>query len=471
MGTSTFTGKIDRSINAITHHRSFSIQPNLTRTLNGKVSEWWLPYQKEIIEMSAPFIVVEKGRRIGMSEIMAYRSVINAIKGNKNTYYSTYNFPSSKVFIRKCAKWIRAYNQLFQAVYKKEIIDTSTGINQHKIELLNGKFIEAIPDTPNAFRDKDSFGTTMIKDEAAFSRNLAPIIESVKALDMWQAGSEIIVLSTHYGDQNDFNGLVKQLRENPKLGKLVTVTFKQAVANGLYKKICELTGKVWTPEAERDYVSYWFEFYGDSAPQELQAEPRKYGGSKMFHESIFRYVDVPQDIINQSLKIRSWDFAATSKEKAKDTTFYTANVLGAIVEDTLVILDVRAEQYSPDDVEDWLTSQSEQDDPLTMFLIEEEPGSTGKFFSGHVDRLVRNRNVVAYAPVNSKVVRAMPLIAALKHDKVLLWARNREHLDQWLVKPMTDFDGTPKPLTNDVTDCVSMMYSYYSEQMADWISG
>lgn len=464
MGTAKLKSSCDRSLSDQQKPESKIIQ--FPTTDKPKIDDFFLPYQWEWINDNSLLSIGEKGRRVGLSEAQSYRSVRNCIANHLDTYYSTYNLPASKNFIRKCAKYARAFNTLSSLMYKKKIIDES-GISAYRIQFLNGRFIEAISSNPNNFRDKEK--CEIVKDEAAFDPHLEETMEAVKALGMW--GYPLKILSTHYGDQNEFNKLCQKVKNDPSLGRIHHISFDKAVAQGLYKKICEVTGKIWTPEAEREYVDYWYKYYGDSAAQELGAVPRKYGGSKVFHSSIFHYKNIPREVLNQSIKIRGWDLAATENERAKEgTTYYTATILAAFVEDTIVVMEVEAKRLSPDDVEDWILQKARQDDPLTMFVLEEEPGSTGKFFINHMEKLITNRNVNGYTPITSKVIRAQPLVAALKNDRIVLWEHMREHLEEWLVTPMTDFDGKPRPLTNDVTDVLSMIYSYYEDNVADWIA-
>lgn len=434
------------------------------------IAQWWLPYQVEAINNHDPFVVYEKGRRVGLSEALAYRSNIMCLNGIQDTYYSTYNLPASKVFIKKCAKWAKAFHNLSVYRYNKPLIDLHNGINYHRVQYLNGRFIEAIPDTATSFRDKESRGTCIIKDEAAFSSQLREINEAVKALNMWGGKSCIKIVSTHFGEKNEFNSIVQTLRKDPKAGTLKRIDFYDAVAQGLYKQMCLVNDETWTEQAEKDYVDYWVNLYGEAAPQELGAIPRRYGDSKIFQSEIFCYGSYSPSILDSAVKIRTWDFAATSKEKAKEGSFYTASVIAAVVDGTIVIMDVDANQYSPDDVEAWLVRQAGEDDPLTMFVVELEPGSNSRFFTSHLSKLITNRNVDTYSPASSKVVRAMPLIAALKNNHIVLWEENKAKLDRMLVQPMTQFDGQPRPLVNDVTDCMSMLYGYYEESLADWIA-
>lgn len=463
MKTTKFINGINSSYNSQTKPESNIIQ--LPRSEKPIITDFWLPYQWEWINDDSLFSIGEKGRRVGLSEAQSFRSVRNCLLNKLDTYYSTYNLPAAKNFIRKCAKWARAFNQLSQVKYRQKLIDESK-VTAYRIEFLNKRFIEAISSNPNNFRDKEA--CEIVKDEAAFDLRLAETVEAVKATGMW--GYPIKILSTHFGDQNEFNLLIQKIRKDPSLGRIHRVDFDTAIEQGLYKKICEIKGEEWSYQKQKEYVEYWYKYYGDAADQELRAIPRKYGGSKMFDSSMFSFVDIPVGVINQSLKIKTWDFAATSREKAKNSSFYTAYVTTAVVNESLVIIDAGAERFSPDEVEEWLKTSDKIDDPLTMYVLEEEPGSTGKFFSNHMERIIQNRNVTPYVPAKSKPIRAMPLISALKSDQIVLWEGNREKLDRLIVVPMTGFDGTPKPLVNDITDCVSMMFGYWIESSNDWIA-
>jgi phage FluMu gp28-like protein len=56
------------------------------------------------------------------------------------------------------------------------------------------------------------------------------------ALLMW--GSCVRILSTHNGDDNPFNELIKEIREGKKDNAPHHTTFDEVLAQGLYNRIC-----------------------------------------------------------------------------------------------------------------------------------------------------------------------------------------------------------------------------------------
>lgn len=55
--------------------------------------------------------------------------------------------------------------------------------------------------------------------------------------------------------------------------------FRQAVADGLYKRVCLRKGIEYKPEEEAAWVQDVFDFYGDAADEELDCVPSQGGGA------------------------------------------------------------------------------------------------------------------------------------------------------------------------------------------------
>lgn len=466
MSTSTLTNACRASKARMSQRPQSVITREPDRSLV-KIDDWFLPSQWKWINETNLFAVAEKGRRVGISEAQSYRSNRFAMLNKLNTYYSTYNLHAGKTFISKCAKWARAFNQISLLSYGKPIIDENM-ITTYRVQYLNGRFIEAIPSNAQNFRDKEN--CEIVKDEAAHDIDLAEILIAVNAVNMW--GLPIRIISTHWGEKNEFNKLCIEIKANPTLGVVHFYSFYDAIEEGLYKKMCQVNGEVWTKEKEVAYVQREVLKYGIYAPQELGAIPQKGGSGKIFHESHFHYESFTDLQIRDCTKIRGWDFAATAKIDAKKTHFYTVTILFGLIEEKIVALNIEARQVSTSDREDWVVEQAEEDDQLTYTLIEQEPGSQSESYIEHVGRRIRDKNVIPVKSNKNKLQRATPVVAALKYSDFVLLAENRDHLEKWIVTPMVDFDGSPQPLINDVTDVVSLVYNYVMENMTgDWIAG
>jgi phage FluMu gp28-like protein len=57
------------------------------------------------------------------------------------------------------------------------------------------------------------------------------------------------------------------------------VTFQEAVADGLYRRVCLRLGKEWTAAEEAAWMADVYAFYGDGAEEELDCVPANSGGA------------------------------------------------------------------------------------------------------------------------------------------------------------------------------------------------
>jgi phage FluMu gp28-like protein len=88
-------------------------------------------------------------------------------------------------------------------------------------------------------------------------------------------GGKVRIISTHNGIDNPFNQFIGDARVG-KRGKNTSVhrtTFRQAVAEGLYKRVCARMGIVWTQEREDEWVEEIYDYYGPGADEELDVIP------------------------------------------------------------------------------------------------------------------------------------------------------------------------------------------------------
>ena len=99
------------------------------------------------------------------------------------------------------------------------------------------------------------------------------------ALAMLIWGGRVRVISTHNGVENPFNELVEDIRAGKRKGTVHRVTFQEAVADGLYRRVCLRLGKEWTAAEEAAWMADVYAFYGDGAEEELDCVPANSGGA------------------------------------------------------------------------------------------------------------------------------------------------------------------------------------------------
>lgn len=240
-----------------------------------------LPYQANALEVLEEHrvIAIEKSRRIGMTWGIGTAAVLKAASGRSsggmNVYYMGYNQEMAREFIAVCGMWAKAFNMVASEV--EEVIfhdeEGDKDIKTYRITFASGFYIQALPSSPRSLRGMQGL---VILDEAAFHDDLAEVIKAAMALLMW--GGQVMIISTHDGEENAFNELITEIRAGKRRGKVLRVTFDDALTDGLYQRICLVTGKEYSIEAEAEWREEIYAFYGDDAEEELDVVPSKGGG-------------------------------------------------------------------------------------------------------------------------------------------------------------------------------------------------
>ncbi len=95
---------------------------------------------------------------------------------------------------------------------------------------------------------------------------------------MW--GARVRIISTHNGANNDFNQLIQDARAGRKNYSIHRITLDDALKDGLYKRICYVTRKKWSIEAEREWRQKLINNSPtkEAADEEYFCVPNKSGG-------------------------------------------------------------------------------------------------------------------------------------------------------------------------------------------------
>jgi len=235
-----------------------------------------LPYQKKWIADETKVKVWEKSRRIGASYVEALASVLEAAKtkesGGQSTYYLSYSKEMTQQFARDCAFWAKHINAAAQELETVILNDEDKDITVYRIKFASGFEIWCLPSVARSLRSKQG---RVIIDEAAFVDDLEELKKAAMALLMW--GGAVRILSTHNGDDNPFNELVKEIREGKWDYALHCTTFDDALSQGLYERICLVQKKEWSQEAQDVWRKEIIDSYGDGADEELFCIPVRAG--------------------------------------------------------------------------------------------------------------------------------------------------------------------------------------------------
>ena len=243
-----------------------------------------LPYQARWTGDKAGLKVIEKSRRIGISWAEAYDAVMHAGEGTGNVYYQAYNQDMTRGFVDDCAGWARALQLGAEEVGETLIEDGDKAIKAFRIGMASGREIVAMTSAPRAFRSKGRPGDLGIVDEAAFVDDLGEVLKAALAFRVW--GGRAHIISTHNGEASPFAALCRDIRDGVQPGTHHRVTLRQALDDGLYRRICEITGGAWSAEAEAAWEAGLRAEYGMHAGEELDCVPAAGAGAWLAWEVI-----------------------------------------------------------------------------------------------------------------------------------------------------------------------------------------
>lgn len=246
-----------------------------------------LPYQKRYLEEASreTLFVAEKSRRIGITWAEASDDVLFASTerphGNDVSYIG-YNLQMAREFIDACGDWARHFNfacsDASSFMFDQDEIGDKADryIKAFQIDFASGNKIIALSSKPRSLRGRKG---RVVIDEAAFHDDLEELIKAALALTIWKGGAAVRIISTHDGVGNAFNQLITSIRGKQRGGKVFRCTFEEAIADGLYERVCLVNGEEPTIEGKAEWVDGIRSDYGEAAKEELDVIPSKSGGA------------------------------------------------------------------------------------------------------------------------------------------------------------------------------------------------
>jgi len=253
-----------------------------------------LPYQQRWCADTTPVKVIEKSRRIGLSwGEAADTALLAASASGMDSWYIGYTKDMALEFIRDCADWARAYGLAAGEIGEGEEVfidgEERQSVLAFTIRFASGWRVTALSSSPRNLRGKQG---RVILDEAAFHADLAELLKAAMALLIW--GGQVHIISTHDGAENPFNELCQDIRAGKVPYSLHRVTFDEAVAEGLYERVCLRTGKAPCEEDKARWVAGIRAQYRENAAEELDCIPKNSGGAWLNRALIeARMVDAP----------------------------------------------------------------------------------------------------------------------------------------------------------------------------------
>ena len=186
----------------------------------------------------------------------------------------------TREFIDDCSMWASKFSRAAVEIGEEMFDDRDAdGTLRHmkalRIDFGSGFKILALSSRPRSVRGKQGL---VIIDEAAFHDDLPDLLKAVMAMLIW--GGRVRILSSHDGEDNAFNQLVKDIRAGkfPQYS-LHRTAFGDALDAGLYERVRLVQGarmKAQTREAWRDSIRAQ---YGEGAAEELDCIPSMSSGT------------------------------------------------------------------------------------------------------------------------------------------------------------------------------------------------
>lgn len=244
-----------------------------------------LPYQQELLLATATsnLVATDKSRRVGATWGVGADAVLTSgaqrEAGGMDTLYLGYNLDMAREFIDVCAMWARAFIPASSEVQEFLFMEqdgkgADRAIQAFRISFASGFEIVALSSKPRSLRGRQGY---VILDEFAFHDDSAELLKAAIALLIW--GGKILVISTHNGVDNPFNELLNEIRAGKRPGKVVRVTFDDALQQGLYQRVCLRLGKAWSAEDEAEWRAGIYKSYGSDADEELRCIPSASSGA------------------------------------------------------------------------------------------------------------------------------------------------------------------------------------------------
>ncbi|QIL81754.1 hypothetical protein G7047_18900 [Diaphorobacter sp. HDW4A] len=248
-------------------------------------------HQRQVAAIDAAIIAVPKGRRTGITfGTMLNKTLVAAARksaGGDNVFYIGDTKEKGLEAIGYCAKFARVIAQaqgqgvsgVEEFLFEDQDESGKTkNITAYRIRFASGFQVCALSSRPANIRGLQGH---VVIDEAAFHPDVQGVLDAATALLIW--GGQITVISSHNGKNNPFAQFCRDI-EAGRYGadaQVVTVTFDDAVANGLYERVCMMKGTKATAEGKKAWYSKIRNGYGvrkAAMREELDAIPRDGNG-------------------------------------------------------------------------------------------------------------------------------------------------------------------------------------------------
>lgn len=269
-----------------------------------------MAHQREVVKLQRSIVAVPKGRRTGITFAVMLRKTLVAaaskVAGGDNVYYIGDTREKGLEAIGYVAKFAQIIARAQGSVsdieeFLFEDQDPETGKTKHitayRIRFASGFQVCALSSRPANIRGLQGH---VVIDEAAFHPDVQGVLDAATALLIW--GGQITVISSHNGKNNPFAQFCRDI-EAGRYGDdaaVYTVTFDDAVANGLYERVCWMKGEEATAEGKKKWYAKIRNGYGvrkAAMREELDAIPRDGSGVRLPGVWVDRAMVLPETLV------------------------------------------------------------------------------------------------------------------------------------------------------------------------------
>lgn len=233
-----------------------------------------MAHQQKAVELTSTYAIVAipKGRRTGITfAVMLGKTLVAAARksaGGDNVFYIGDTKEKGLEAIGYCAKFARviasAQHQGVSSIEEFLFEDQDESgrtrhITAYRIRFASGFQVCALSSRPANIRGLQGH---VVIDEAGFHPDVQGVLDAATALLIW--GGQITVISSHNGKANPFYQFCEDITAG-RYGSdsvLFSVTFDDAVGNGLYERVCMMKGTKPTAEGKREWYTKIRNAYG-----------------------------------------------------------------------------------------------------------------------------------------------------------------------------------------------------------------
>ena len=207
----------------------------------------------------------------------------------------------------------------------------------------------------------------------------------------------------------------------------------------------------------------------DSSPytfaSQQQQSPIAYSGSFFIVDRIKKIslADFRKNEWRMAYMVRGWDIAGIRKEnKTTERHDWTRGVLlGVDYDGTSYIMDCVSYRGTIDESINLIVRTAKSDGARVTQVIEEEPGSSGKFLTQYVQEHPDLKGLQLYItkPHQNKRLRAAPLADFINSGK-MTFVDDSEELNKWVMPLFEEFASFPDSIHDDSVDATASAFNY-----------